>query len=151
MSDKDNSSSAGVGDEEERFRKIIEDRLSGAPFYELLGLSVESLSQGEARIKMKASERLHNTTGIVHGGAIAALADAASGVAMATLIPDGSRRIITVEQKVNFIAPVREGDLIGTGRVLWSEGDIAVSEAEIQDTQGSLVAKSIATHMLTAR
>src|SRR5450756_3108195 len=31
-----------------------------------------------------------------YGGAIAALADAAPGVAMATLIPGGSRRIITV-------------------------------------------------------
>jgi len=73
-----------------------------------------------------------------YGGAIAALADAAPGVAMATLIPGGSRRIITVEQKANFIAPVREGD-------------IAVSEAEIRDDGGNLVAKSIATHMLSAR
>ena len=137
--------------EEERLKRIIEDRMSNAPFYELLGLSVERLAQGEAQIKMKASRRLHNTIGIVHGGAIAALADASSGVAMATLIPGGSRRIITVEQKVNFIAPVREGDLIGTGTVLWSEGDIAVSEAEIRDGEGNLVAKSIATHMLTAQ
>ena len=151
MSEKDNPSSAGTAEQEERFKKIIEDRVSGAPFYELLGLSVETLAQGEARVKMKASTRLHNTTGIVHGGAIAALADAASGVAMATLIPGGSRRIITVEQKVNFIAPVREGDLIGTGKVFWSEGDIAVSEAEIRDDEGNLVARSIATHMLSAR
>jgi len=52
---------------------------------------------------------------------------------------------------VNFIAPVREGDLIGTGKVFWSEGDIAVSEAEIRDDEGNLVARSIATHMLSAR
>jgi uncharacterized protein (TIGR00369 family) len=151
MSEKDAPTGAGTAELEDRYKKIIEDRVSGAPFYELLGLSVEKLAQGEAQLKMKASARLHNTTGIVHGGAIAALADASSGVAMATLIPGGSRRIITVEQKVNFISPAREGDLVGTGKVLWSEGDIAVSEAEIRDDEGNLVAKSIATHMLIAR
>ncbi len=122
--------------------------MKDAPFYDLLGLEVVGLAPGEARIRMKAGSHLHNTTGIVHGGAIAALADASSGVAMATLVPKGSRRIITVEQKVNFIAAVREGDLIGVGKVIQGEGDVAVSEAEIRDQDGKLVAKSIATHMV---
>ena len=135
-------------EEEERFKKIIEDRVKAAPFYRLLGLEVVGLAPGEARISMKAGPHLHNTTGIVHGGAIAALADASSGVAMATRVPRGSKRIITVEQKVNFIAPVRKGDLVGIGRVVFDGGEIAVSESEIYDHDDRLVAKSIATHMV---
>lgn len=134
--------------QEERFKKIIDDRVENAPFYQLLGLEVVGLAPGEARIRMKAGPHLHNTTGIVHGGAIAALADAASGVAMATVVPKGSRRIITVEQKVNFISPVRESVLTGIGKIVHSEGDICVSEADIIDHEGKLVAKSIATHMV---
>lgn len=141
---------AWTEEQKRRFEQIVKDRVKEAPFYELLGLSVEGLDEGEARIKMKADSHLHNTSGIVHGGAIAALADASSGVAMATIIPGGSRRIITVEQKVNFISPARKGDLFGTGTVIWHEGDMAVSEAEIRNEDGDLVAKSIATHMLIA-
>lgn len=139
---------ASTPEEEQRFKDIIEDRVSNAPFYRLLGIEVIGLAPGEARISMEAGPRLHNTTGITHGGAIAALADAASGVAMATLVPRGSRRIITVEQKVNFISPVRETELVATGTVIHSEGELAVSSAEISDLQGRLVAKSIATHMV---
>lgn len=148
MSEESESPRAPTPEEEERFKKIIDDRVNASPFYRLLGLEVVGLAPGEARIRMKAGPHLHNTTGIVHGGAIAALADASSGVAMTTRVPRGSRRIITVEQKVNFIAPVREGDLTGIGKVVQGEGEITVSESEIFDHEGKLVAKSIATHML---
>ena len=148
MSGAEEASGRAGEDLEERFRKIVEDRFSRAPFYDLIGLSIESLSKGEARLSLKAGAHLHNTIGIVHGGAIASLADASSGVAMATLVPGGSRRVITIEQKVNFIAPAREGKLLGIGRVIWMDNDIAVSESEIRDEEGSLVAKSIATHTL---
>lgn len=100
---------------------------------------------------MKAGIKLHNTGGIVHGGAIAALADASAGVALATLIPRGSRRTVTVEQKVNFMAPVHRGDLTGYGKVLRKREDIAVSESEVRDEEGNLVAKSMATFMIIKR
>lgn len=131
--------------------KIAEDRMKAAPYYRLLGLEVVGLSSGEARIGMRAGEHLHNTSGIVHGGAIASLADAASGVAVATKVKSGSRRIITIEQKVNFISQVREGYLTGIGRVVYEGGRIWVSESEIIDEGGRLVAKSVATHMVISR
>jgi 1,4-dihydroxy-2-naphthoyl-CoA hydrolase len=135
-------------EQEAWFKDIIDDRVRNAPFYRLLGMEVRGLAPGEARMGMKAGPRIYNTSGIVHGGAIAALADAASGVAIATLVPKGSRRIITVEQKVNFMAPVRETDLTGVGKVVHHDGELAVSTAEIFDGEGNLAAKSIATHMV---
>ncbi|MFW6113992.1 MAG: PaaI family thioesterase [Actinomycetota bacterium] len=135
-------------EEEERYQEIIRDRVENSPFYMLLGLEVVGLAPGEARIKLKAGDKLHNTGGIVHGGAIAALADASAGVALATLIPRGSRRTVTVEQKVNFMAPVRQGDLTGFGKVVRKGEDIAVSESEVYGEEGNMVAMSMATFMI---
>ena len=133
---------------QERFAKIVGDRVRHSPFYELLGMEVVSLASGEAMLRIRA-ERCHcDENGHVHPGVVFALADASSGVAMATQIPRGSRRVVTVEMKANFIAPAREGELTATGKVLNEEGDIAVSEAEVHDGEGNLLARSMATFMV---
>ena len=133
---------------EERFEKIIEDRVKNSPFYELLGMGVTGLSPGEAELRIAAGPHHCDENGSVHPGVIFALADASSGVAMATLIPRGSRRVVTVEMKANFIAPAGEGELTATGKVLYEGGDIAVSEAEVSDEDGNLLARSMATFMI---
>jgi uncharacterized protein (TIGR00369 family) len=139
------------GEEEELFRKIVEDRVKHSPFYALLGMEVIGLTRGEARLRLQAGSRHCDESGKVHPGVVFALADAASGVAMATRIPRGSRRVVTVEMKANFIAPAGQGELIGTGTVLQEDGDIAVSEAEVRDARGDLLAISMATFMVIRR
>ncbi len=135
-------------EEEEWFKKIVEDRVKHSPFYELLGMEVVGLDPGEARLRIEAGSHHCDEKGTVHPGVIFALADASSGVAMATLIPRGSRRVVTVEMKANFVAPAGQGKLTGTGKVLQEDVDIAVSEAEVRDDAGNLIATSMATFMV---
>ncbi len=139
---------AETPEQEASFKAIIDERVSNAPFYSLVGLVVVGLAPGEAHLELKAGPRLSDSSGTVARGVIASLADAASGVAVATWVPLGSKQVVTIEQKVNFMAPVTTGDLSGIGKVVYEEGDIAVSEAEIRDGDGVLVARSTATHML---
>lgn len=138
---------AASPEEEERYRKIIDDRVRNSPFYELLGMEVVGLSPGEARLRIEAVGHHCDERGEVHPGVVFALADAASGVAMATLVPHGSRRVVTIEMKSNFIAPAVQGELLGVGRVLEELEDIAVSEGEVFDGEGRLLARSMATFM----
>ncbi|MEW6554427.1 MAG: PaaI family thioesterase [Actinomycetota bacterium] len=139
---------ASDGEEEGRFKKIVEDRVKHSPFYAHIGMEVAGLAPGEARLKLVAGSRHCDEDGVVHPGVVFALADAASGVAMATQVPHGSRRVVTVEMKANFLAPTRQGELTGTGRVLQAVEDIAVSEAEVRDEAGTLLATSMATFMI---
>jgi len=53
--------------------------------------------------------------GVAHGGAITSLADTAVAFALMTLIQPGER-VTTVEMKINFLAPVIEGELVGESR-----------------------------------
>jgi uncharacterized protein (TIGR00369 family) len=139
---------AETPEEEERYRRIIEDRVKHSPFYELLGMEVVKLALGKAILRIKAGPHHCDENGCVHPGVVFALADASSGVAMATRIPRGSRRVVTVEMKANFIAPAGKGELIATGEVLQTDEDIAVSEAEVRDEDGRLLARSMATFMV---
>ena len=136
---------------EERLRRVAEERMKAAPFYRLLGFEVIRLKEGEAHIGLKVGPHLHNTSGIVHGGAISALCDAAAGVAIATIVESEQKRVITLEQKVNFISPAREGYLKAIGRVVHGGLRIWVSEAEVFDDSGKLIAKSIATDIVLDR
>jgi len=138
---------AASAEEEESFKRIIESRVKHAPFYQLLGLEVTGLAPGKATLKLKAGPGHCDESGKVHPGVIFALADASSGVAMATLVPYGSRRVVTVEMKANFLEPAGRGELTGSGRILEEDEDVAVSEAEVRDEKGNLVARSIATFM----
>jgi uncharacterized protein (TIGR00369 family) len=135
-------------EEEGRFKKIVEDRVKHSPFYAHIGMEVIGLAPGEARLKVGAGLHHCDEKGEIHPGVVFALADAASGVAMATQVPHGSRRVVTVEMKANFLAHAGQGELFGTGRVLQADEDIAVSEAEVRDRAGNLLATSMATFMI---
>lgn len=134
-------------EEEERYREIVRQRIESSPYYRLIGLTVTGLGCGWSTFEMEASERLFNVGGIVHGGAIASIADAAAGVALATMLEAGREWPVTIEIKVNFCSPATEGKLEARGEVVQKGGRIAVCDVEV--TQGErLVAKGMATCMV---
>lgn len=120
-------------------------RANASPFYKLLGMEVVALGGGTALVRVPVGERLHQLQGAVHGGVAAALADTCVGVALLTLVPLG-HRAVTVEMKINFLAPVEEGELIGDGRIVHKGRRLALGEADILDQSGRLVAKALVTY-----
>jgi len=134
-------------EEEERYREILRQRVDNSPYYQLLGLEVTGLGPGWATFKMPAGKHLLNVGGIVHGGAITSIADAATGVALATLLEKYSERPVTIELKLNFCSAVVEGLLEARGRVVQKGSRIAVCEVDV--TEGDrLVAKGLSTYMV---
>lgn len=135
---------------EERFRKILEDRARNSPYYRLLGMELVELAPGKSALRIKLEGHHFDERGLVHPGVVFSLADACSGVALATLLPHGSRRVVTIELKCDFLRLEAEGFLFGRGRVLDEEAGerTAVSSAEIRDGRGKLVAYGLATFMI---
>lgn len=113
------------------------------PFREVIGAQVLEAGHGRSTVRMPASEHTLNNMGIVHGGALCTLADAALGTALRSALQPGDV-IMTIELKMNFIAPGR-GDLVARARALHVGRTTAVGEVEIEDLQGTLVAKGLAT------
>ncbi len=131
-----------------RYEAIMRQRLNESPFYQLIGMEILELRSGYSRFRLNVTPQLRNVSGIVHGGAIASITDAAMGVALATLLDPLVQRPITVEMKINYMAPSRDGELIAEGRVVQRGSTVTVTEAEVVNGEGTLVALAMGTFLV---
>jgi uncharacterized protein (TIGR00369 family) len=79
------------------------------PFAQFLGMKVTSISPERVTAELFAREELNNRFGIMHGGALMALADNLGGTAATANLKDG-QSTTTIESKTNFFAAVPIGD-----------------------------------------
>ena len=79
------------------------------PFAEFLGLKITSITPERVTGELKAREELNNRFGILHGGAVMALADNLGGTAATANLKEG-QSTTTIESKTNFFAAVPIGD-----------------------------------------
>jgi len=79
------------------------------PFAEFLGLKITHVSPERVTAELFAREDLNNRFGIMHGGAIMALADNLGGTATTANLKEG-QSTTTIESKTNFFAAVPIGD-----------------------------------------
>ena len=118
-----NSNASG---EIERF---MQDRQSFGILH-LLGMKIISAEAGTGRVGITVDERLMHPQQIVHGGVIFTLADTAMSMALMPLLPQGTR-FGTLEAKINFLLPVRAGELLAEGTVVHMGRSTAVAEATV--------------------
>ena len=86
---------------------------------------------------------------MVHGGAIATLADlTVMAAAWCGAEASPELRGVTVSMTVDFMAPARGTDVIGVGRALRRGRSLVNCEAEIVDPQGRLIAKALAIYKI---
>jgi 1,4-dihydroxy-2-naphthoyl-CoA hydrolase len=80
------------------------------PFAEFLGIKITHVSPERVTAELPMREELNNRFGIMHGGAIMALADNLGGTATTANLKDG-QSTTTIESKTNFFAAVPIGDV----------------------------------------
>jgi len=137
-------------------RELLEAALRGAapapPYVRLLRMRFIAVSDGSATFEMPATTELYNPNNVVHGGALASLADSAMGFAVfSTLLP--GENFTTAELHLNFLKAVTadSGMLRSIGRVVHRGQQIAVAEAEIVDQQNQLIARASSTNVVLQR
>jgi len=121
------------------------------PYYRLLNMKIEEVKDGYARLTMNLEEKHLQFLRTVHGGAISSLADSAAAWATvgSVLGSVGAKGVpLTVEMKINYLAPVESGRLIAEARVVHKGFTISVSDVEVKDDKGRLVAKSLVTYYI---
>ena len=80
------------------------------PFADFMGMKITHLSPERVAAEMKVTEQLSNRNGVLHGGAIMALADNLGGTATIANLPAGASTA-TIESKTNFFAGIAVGDI----------------------------------------
>lgn len=127
--------------------KALRKAFALGPYYRLLGISLEKLDHGFARLHMPFKEGLLQVNRVVHGGAIASLADTAVAFALMTLTRP-EEIVTTVEFKINYLAPVEGDGLFGEARVVSKGRRIAVADMEVKSEEGKPIAKGMATYII---
>ncbi|MGE5253009.1 MAG: PaaI family thioesterase [Planctomycetaceae bacterium] len=131
----------------ESYEKALRRAVESAPYYQLLRISLEEIDAGFARFRMPFRKELTQAYGVVHGGAIASLADTAVAFALMTLIQPGER-VTTAEFKINFFAAVNSGEMVGEARVVHAGKRLVAADMEVKDEKGKLLAKGMATYAI---
>jgi uncharacterized protein (TIGR00369 family) len=109
--------------------------------FEFIDADVEA---GTIEVAFAATVAFTNPAGNVLGAFQAAmLFDTVGPALLATLAPDQFQS--TLQLNVSFLRPVRPGRLIGKGRVLHRDGDLALLEASLLDGDAAVVATATAT------
>ncbi|MBE0620193.1 MAG: PaaI family thioesterase [Burkholderiales bacterium] len=102
------------------------------PFAELVGFALQMGRRGSGACTTTLDVRpeLLNPNGVVHGGALFAMADTAMGAALHTTLSQGEY-CATVEIKIHFLQPVTKGKLRCRTRLVHRGSRIAVLESHI--------------------
>ena len=93
------------------------DSLTSVPFNTLLGMRLHRVHRDGITIDCALRNDLRNGAGVAHGGVAAALADPAVAGAIQRHFR-GGRRITTVELKISYFLPVREGRIFARSHLL---------------------------------
>ena len=127
--------------------EALKESANRIPIYELLGMRVEEVSEGYARFRMPFRHEITQPMGVIHGGALAAMADSAVAVALWSMV--GMDKIFTtIEMKINYISSVGSGEVIAEGTIIHCGRRTAVGEVTLTNLDGKLVGKCIATYMI---
>jgi uncharacterized protein (TIGR00369 family) len=139
-----------VSDQQKKW-EAIREHVNSSAYYRLLGFEAVELGEGFARLRMPASKKLLQFQGAVHGGAVYSVADAAVAIALVTTCNPGEH-VLTIEGKINHLAPVSEGEEIWAEARLVQRGrQIAVGDVEVKGDNGRMVAKGLITYMVVRR
>jgi len=118
------------------------------PYGNLLGLEVEEVAPGYARVAATVRPEHLNFLGRVHGGFIMSLADHVFAIAGNT-VPG---TYVAVQFNIHFIGTVRVGErLYAEGRVLHQGKYIGVVEMKVTDSSGRLVAEATGAEFAVER
>jgi uncharacterized protein (TIGR00369 family) len=129
------------------------DRARSNRFWQHLGITVDEVREGWARLRVTVSDDLRNAPGApVHGGVYAALVDAAVGCALATVNAESAGGVgqTTLDLNVTYIAAARGPAIFAEGSLLRRGRTVAFGEVRITDEAGTLLAAGRATYMILA-
>jgi uncharacterized protein (TIGR00369 family) len=127
----------------------LEGRFPTFPVGELFGFRGILEEDGKSVVSMPASEWFCAAGRTIYGGALAVLADAVMGGAVANTLPAKSS-YATLDLKVHFLRPPQPDgrDLVATGTVVHRGRRMAVATADIVDADGKKVAMGTSSHLI---
>ena len=117
-----------------------------------IGARLVHLAPGHAHISVGYADAIAQQHGYVHGGVVGMIADSAGGYAGFSTMPAGAS-VLTVEYKMNLLAPADGQTILAKGRVLKPGRTLVVAQVDVfalKDGTSKLCATMLQTLMTMA-
>jgi uncharacterized protein (TIGR00369 family) len=125
----------------------VRGELPPPPVAETIGMRLVRVEPGQATFELDVDPERHaNPMGTLHGGILCDVADGALGCAFASTL-DENETFTTLDLKINFLRPFWSGLLTATGRVVHRGKTVGMTECDITDSEGRLIARASSTCM----
>lgn len=131
------------------FEERVRDSFQRQGIMELIGAELSLVAPGQVEIELPFRDDLTQQHGFFHAGATSTVADSAGGYAAFSLFPREAS-VLTVEYKINLVAPAQGERLRAVGRVLRPGRTLTLCDLEVfaVEAGGSkLCAKGLQTIM----
>lgn len=117
---------------------------SSMPLCATLGITATEATAERVVLELAWSPSLCTAGGLLHGGALMALADSAGGMCAFLNLPPDASGTATIESKSNFLGAATEGTVIAAAVPLHVGSTTIVIETELR-AGGRLIAKTTQT------
>src|SRR5437868_15548361 len=101
----------------------------------LIGAQIVDVRPGYCAIAIKPRPEIAQQHGYVHAGIVSAIVDSAGGYAGFTLFPEDSS-VLTVEYKLNLVAPASGEQLVAEAEVVKPGRTLAITRGEVYAERG---------------
>jgi uncharacterized protein (TIGR00369 family) len=130
------------------FAERVQSSFAKQTIMHLIGAELGMVLPGEVQIQLPFRADLTQQHGFLHAGIVTAIADSACGYAALSLMPAGAS-VLTVEFKVNLLAPAKGESFVARGTVIKPGRTITVCSGEVYTgfADPKLVATMTATIM----
>lgn len=114
----------------------------------LLGATLTSIEPGQVEITLPFREELTQQHGFLHAGAVTTVLDSACGYAALSVMPEDAG-VLSIEFKVNLLAPAKGNAFIARARVVRAGRTIVVCTGDVVALQDGKEEQSVATMLAT--
>jgi len=112
------------------FAKCVAASFDKQTAMHLIRATLPVVEHGRTEIHVPHWDGIEQQHGFVHGGVVGMIADTAAGYAAMTMVPS-SASVLTVEYKLNLVAPADGEKLIARGQVVRPGRTLIVTKAEV--------------------
>ena len=132
------------------FEARVRDSFARQAAMTLIGAVMTRVEPGRCEIELPVRDDLTQQHRFVHGGVVGMIGDSAGGYAAFTLMP-ADASVLTVEYKINMLAPAKGERLIARGEVVKPGRTLSIVRADVyalQDGRETLIAAMQQTLMV---
>lgn len=120
----------------------LRNEFEESPFWKHMGITFDRLEADDVIIKMPVKKEILNSNGVLHGGAVATILDSIIG---ATIRSTRNVKVATVSLTTQFIAPMTEGILFASAKVINPGKRIQYVESKVSNEKGEIIGTALGT------